>query len=1200
MATLINSHDWSASPLGNPAGWPEGLKIPLRMMLASRFEMWLGWGADLHFFYNDAYIPTLGRKHPSALGRPTRDVWQEIFADVEGRFRSVMQSGVPTWDKALLLLLERNGYPEETYHTFSYSPLQDGDKIGGLMCVVTEETERVISERRLDTLRALADALVGAQSRQAVAEGALAALAGNKKDFPFSLFYLLDANGAPTAFAPDHVPQHLRSLKISPVVETASLADIPDLPTGDWTIPPQKLLLVPVAKAGQQHPSAMLALALNPYRPQDTEIANFAQLIATQIAGALATIDALEAASAERERLAQMFQNAPSFMCQLTGPQHVFTFTNAAYQQLIAHRDVIGKSVREALPEIAGQGFYELLDDVYARGEAYRGYGLPVTLQRTPGATPETRLLDFVYQPVRDASGAVTGIFTEGIDVTESRANTRLLAENEERLRIALSAANSVGAWDWDVASDRVIADTGFATMYGVAPERASKGAPIAEFFGGIHPDDVARVQAEVEKALASGEAFSSEYRLRQTDGPDKWVVASGRCTLSAEGKPLRFAGLSFDITARKEIETRLRASEEQFRSMAQAVPNHVWTAPASGLLDWFNDQVYAYSGAAPGTLTGTGWTAMVHPDDLAEAARRWAQALETGQTYETQFRLRRADGQWRWHLARAVAVKDGHGVATRWVGTNTDIHDQKQTAEALQNLNAHLEAKVLEQSLARGRTWQVSPNLMGVANAQGYFEASNPAWQTILGWTPEEVETTYLFDFVHPDDIEATRGGLAALIRNEPLLPFENRYRCKDGSYRWISWVAVPEQGKFYCTGRDVTEEKEREAQLLQTQDALRQAQKMEAVGQLTGGIAHDFNNLLQGIIGALDRVQYRIAQGRIGDVDRFLKAAVESANRAASLTHRLLAFSRRQTLDPKPLDVNRLIGGMEDLLRRSVGPTITVEVVGAGGLWPVKVDASQLENSILNLCINARDAMPGGGALTIETANKWLDERAAKDRELPPGQYVSLCVTDTGTGMTPEVIARAFDPFYTTKPLGQGTGLGLSMIYGFVRQSGGQVRIYSEINKGTTMCLYLPRYLGDVTEDPAGPSEPMERGFGETVLVVDDEPTVRMLISEVLSENFYHILEAGDGAAALKILESDQPIAMMITDVGLPGGMNGRQVADAARVLRKDLKVLFITGYAENAAVGNGHLEAGMEILTKPFAMTTLANKVREMIER
>ena len=383
--------------------------------------------------------------------------------------------------------------------------------------------------------------------------------------------------------------------------------------------------------------------------------------------------------------------------------------------------------------------------------------------------------------------------------------------------------------------------------------------------------------------------------------------------------------------------------------------------------------------------------------------------------------------------------------------------------------------------------------------------------------------------------------------------------------------------------------------------EEALRQSQKMEAVGQLTGGIAHDFNNLLTGIIGSLELLQVRLRQGRIADIERYVTAAQGASKRAAALTHRLLAFSRRQTLDPKPTDVNRLVMGMEELIRRTVGPQIALEVVTAGGLWSALIDPSQLESTLLNLCINARDAMPEGGRLTIETANKWLDERAAGERDLSPGQYLSLCVTDTGTGMTPEVIARAFDPFFTTKPIGQGTGLGLSMVYGFVRQSGGQVRIYSEVGHGTTMCLYLPRHYGDVTEtaSTAAPAAASRAPTGKTVLIVDDEPTVRMLVTEVLQELGYAAIEASDGAAGLKMLQSDARIDLLITDVGLPGGINGRQVADAARITRPALKVLFITGYAENAIIGNGQLAPGMRVLTKPFVMETLASRIIEMTD-
>ena len=383
-------------------------------------------------------------------------------------------------------------------------------------------------------------------------------------------------------------------------------------------------------------------------------------------------------------------------------------------------------------------------------------------------------------------------------------------------------------------------------------------------------------------------------------------------------------------------------------------------------------------------------------------------------------------------------------------------------------------------------------------------------------------------------------------------------------------------------------------------TEEALRQAQKMEAVGQLTGGLAHDFNNLLAGISGALELMQARMQQGRLAEVDRYMTAAQGAVKRAAGLTHRLLAFSRRQTLAPKPTDVNRLVSDMQELIQRSVGPGIRVEVVGASGAWPALVDPSQLENALLNLCINARDAMPDGGSIVVETANKWLDERAAREHRMPEGQYLSLCVTDTGVGMPPDVIARAFEPFFTTKPIGEGTGLGLSMIYGFAQQSGGQVRIYSEVGKGTTVCIYLPRHYGEVAAESREKVESLPRSEqGATVLVVDDEAIVRMLITDILEDLGYTAIEAGDSASGLKILQSDVRIDLLVTDVGLPGGMNGRQMADAGRATRPDLKVLFITGYAENAVLGAGRLAPGMAVLTKPFPIEAMAARIRSMIE-
>ena len=384
--------------------------------------------------------------------------------------------------------------------------------------------------------------------------------------------------------------------------------------------------------------------------------------------------------------------------------------------------------------------------------------------------------------------------------------------------------------------------------------------------------------------------------------------------------------------------------------------------------------------------------------------------------------------------------------------------------------------------------------------------------------------------------------------------------------------------------------------------EERLRQSQKMEAVGQLTGGLAHDFNNLLTGITGSLDLMQLRLSQGRTTELERYIVAAQGASKRAAALTQRLLAFSRRQTLSPEVTDIARLTTGMGELIARSIGSQIRFEIVALPGLWLAKVDPNQLENALLNLCINARDAMPDGGQLTIETGNRWLDVHAARDRELDAGQYVSLTVTDTGSGMTPEVIARAFDPFFTTKPLGVGTGLGLSMVYGFARQSGGQVRIDSEIGRGTTVTIYFPRHRGieqDDEEPVVGEPVLVKSTTSGTVLVVDDEPTVRMLITDLLDEMGYTSMEAGDAAAAMRIIGSPRPIDLLVTDVGLPGGLNGRQLAEAARASRPELKVLFITGYAENAVINHGHLDAGMQIVTKPFAVEALGQRIKHFIE-
>ncbi len=611
---------------------------------------------------------------------------------------------------------------------------------------------------------------------------------------------------------------------------------------------------------------------------------------------------------------------------------------------------------------------------------------------------------------------------------------------------------------------------------------------------------------------------------------------------------------------------------------------------------------------------------ARVLPEDMGRTRAEVERGLAAGRV-TARYRIRLPGGAIRHVLSRGDVLRDENGAPARLVGVLSDETERERAGAALR------------ESEARFRHMADSaPALIWMTDAQGQVTFANMHYEYLFGRPTADILGEGWARIVLPADREHHTLAFFAAFQARSPFRAETRVCDKEGRVRWLRCEGVPrldDAGTFLgYTGCnvDITEARlaaeelerrvaERTGELHRalgqlheevlererTEDALRQSQKMEAVGQLTGGIAHDFNNLLAGISGSLELLQTRVAQGRLGDLDRYLVAAQGAAKRAAALTHRLLAFSRRQTLDPKPVNVNRLVYDMEELVRRTVGPAVRVEVVAADGLWTTLVDPNQLENALLNLCINARDAMPDGGQLTIETGNKWLDERAARERELSPGQYVSLCVSDTGAGMAPEVIARAFDPFFTTKPIGMGTGLGLSMVYGFTRQSGGQARITSEPGQGALVCLYLPRHFGDAenAEQPAELAAAPRAEQGKTVLVVDDEPTVRMLVTEVLEDLGCTAVEAADGPAGLQVLQSDMGVDLLVTDVGLPG-MNGRQLADAARERRPDLKVLFITGYAENAVVGNGHLDPGMHVLTKPFAMDALANRIKELIAR
>ena len=636
-----------------------------------------------------------------------------------------------------------------------------------------------------------------------------------------------------------------------------------------------------------------------------------------------------------------------------------------------------------------------------------------------------------------------------------------------------------------------------------------------------------------------------------------------------------------------------LRASEELFRVFAQAMPNQVWAADASGRIDWLNQQVDDYFGSPAERGEDATWAQFLHPDDEAEAVAAWRQAVAEGRVYETEVRLRRRDGAYRWFLTRALPIWDEVGAIARWIGTNTDVHDRKLIAAELEQANQLLSTRVEERTRERDRLWSTTNDLMGTAGLDGHISSINPAWTRMLGWGEQELLARPLIEFVEPEDREEAQAVAGRLAQGERIEGLVNKLLAKDGSLRTVMWNVVPDRGVAYFVGRDITDQRQAEEQL-------RQAQKMEAVGQLTGGIAHDFNNLLTGIIGSLDLLQTRMRQGRTDSLDRYVQAATTSAKRAAALTHRLLAFARRQPLDPRPVDAAALVSSLEDLLLRTIGEAIGLRIVSPAGLWPILCDPNQLESAILNLVINARDAMPRGGELTIEAANTFLDGVSAPVRAgIEPGPFVRISVTDTGVGMTADVLKRAFDPFYTTKPMGQGTGLGLSMVYGFARQSGGQASIVSEPERGTTVTILLPRYRGESASAAPGDAAPAAASAAreETVLVVEDELIVRDLVVEVLSEMGLRVLQAVDGPSGLKVLEAPGRIDLLVSDVGLPV-MNGRQMADEGRNSRPDLPVLFITGYAENATL-SGFLDSGMEMITKPFSVEALVSRVRAMLD-
>ena len=824
--------------------------------------------------------------------------------------------------------------------------------------------------------------------------------------------------------------------------------------------------------------------------------------------------------------------------------------------------------------------------------------------------------------PLRSAGDRHVGYLKIMRDRTEQRLAAEAQRADAEFLRGVLAASGDcIAVLDLDSrlsfmseGGKRVMEVRDFAALY---------GRPWLDLWHGQAKEEA---QAAIQTAKAGGIGHFWGMAETMAGNPRHWNVQVTPM-MGLHGTPERLLVVSRDTTEQVIAETAVRENDAYIRLLLESTAEGFYAIDREGRTTMSNPAFREMLGIAnEAEIMGKRLHDLVHhshPDGSHYPARacpiyrcaRYGDAAHVNG--ENFFKLDGTPVPVEYWAHPIIA----NGILQGAICTFRDVTDRARAEGALR------------ESEARFRHMADSaPALIWMTDEHGQWSFANMHFDHLFGRPSTDFVNGAWRDVVVAEDLSGFETRFAQAFDARAAFRTEVRVTDIMSALRWLRCEGVPrydDAGRFLgytcCTvdvseARTAAEEMERHVQVRTTELSaaldqlhaeildreraeaqLRQSQKMEAVGQLTGGIAHDFNNLLTGVTGSLELLRTRVAQGRLDTLDRYLAAAQGACNRAASLTHRLLAYSRQQTLAPLPTDANALASGMEDMIRRTVGPAIRLETSYTPDLWTTLCDPHQLENALLNLCINARDAMPDGGRLVVETLNARLDEAIAAERDMIPGDYVEIRVSDSGVGMPPDIVARAFEPFFTTKPIGRGTGLGLSMIYGFARQSGGQVRIHSSVGLGTTMRIYLPKAQGGAEIRPL--SEPHEAagraGAGETVLVVDDEPTIRMLVADVLGDLGYSIIEAADGPQGMDVLRSGARIDLLVTDVGLPGGMNGRQVADAGRRLRPGLKVLFITGYAEGAVLGDGHMETGMHVLTKPFVMEELGHRIRNIIE-
>jgi signal transduction histidine kinase/DNA-binding response OmpR family regulator len=1476
LGGLIRDYDWERNPLGPPEAWPQSLKTAVRIMLTSRQPIWIGWGPELIYLYNDAYKSIIGGKHPRALGKPTKEVWKEIWTDIGPLLDTAMGGVEGTYVEEQLLLMERNGYPEETYYTFSYSPIPDDDGTpGGIICANTADTERVVGERQVALLRELAARTVDSRSWEEACRQSLSALETNPRDINFVLLYVVQPGSAEAILAghrglPEGHPGIRESLRFGEGLSWPIDGLSPDQPprlvdlvevfgaqvSGRvWDRPTTTAAIVPVPATRETGRSGFLIVGLSPYRLFDASYVEFLKLAAAQIAVAIASADAYQEERRRVEALAELDRAKTAFFSNVShefrtpltlmlGPLEEMLRTDLSVEEArrhaeLAHRNGnrllrlvnslldfsrieagrvqaayrptdlsqfsgdIASSFRSAIekaglelvlecaplphPVYVDREMWEkillnLLSNAFkftfegritvsvraspdgqaalvqvrdsgigiaeneipllferfhrvkgAQSRSFEGSGIGLALvqelvrlhggeievesvvgrgtsftialpfgrahlpraqvladadlaaevaraqeyvdealawlpdaaqsggEETDASSSDTAggvlpadrsgagrrivladdnadmrsyvgrlLVSQGYQvvPVADGEAAVAAVRRERPDLVLSdvmmpgldgfgvlralrgdaatagipiillsarageeakvegleagaddylvkpfaarellarvganiqmaalrREASRAIFESEQKLlmtrdRLALALSTGrVAVFEWNVDSDNLAISGPLAEVFGIRQQDAEQGLPLADFVAGIEPGDRDRVMTAVARSIATGEPYQEEYRVIGS-GSAHVVVARGRVETGSDGAK-RMVGVVIDITEAKEAENEIRESRTALEVISRA------SAAVSGDLD--HERLVQTIIDACVSVTGAEFGAFFY-NVVDEAGERYMLYSLSGTPREAFAKF---------PMPRNTAIFEPTFSGTGVVLSDDITRDPRYGRSAPYHgmPPGHLPVRSYLAVPVRSRNGEVLGGL--------FLGHSAPA----------------VFGELAKDRVLGLASQAAVAMDNARL--FEEREReLKQRRQAEAALKALNET----LEQRVASEVEERS----KAEEALRQAQKMEAVGQLTGGVAHDFNNLLTIIIGGLETIR-RAGPGETGRVQRAVDMALQGAQRAASLTARLLAFSRRQPLAPRPVDLNVLVRDMTELLHRTLGEQIELESVLAPRLWPIEVDPNQLESALINLAVNARDAMPSGGKLTIETTNTALDESyAAVDSEVKPGQYVAICVSDSGHGMSPETLSRVFEPFFTTKEVGRGTGLGLSMVYGFVKQSGGHVTIYSEEGQGTTVKMYFPRFLGATTRSDEDNALAVPTGSdGEVVLVVEDNDDVRTYSSTVLKELGYRVLEASESEAALAILRGPARIDLLFTDVVLPG-RSGRVLADMASELRPGLKILFTTGYSRNAIVHQGRLDVGVQLITKPFTFEQLAARIRDVLD-